>query len=44
MESLREDVGIHYRHAVEQDDSAGRFISVVFRCTNAYEKTITYCQ
>ncbi|WIE08287.1 MULTISPECIES: IucA/IucC family protein [Providencia] len=38
MESLREDVGIHYRHAVEQDDSAGRFISVVFRCTNAYEK------
>ncbi|WP_231135966.1 IucA/IucC family protein [Providencia rettgeri] len=38
MESLREDVGIHYHHAVEQDDSAGRFISVVFRCTNAYEK------
>ncbi|MEX9974682.1 IucA/IucC family siderophore biosynthesis protein [Providencia rettgeri] len=38
MESLREDVGIHYRHAVEQDDSAGHFISVVFRCTNAYEK------
>lgn len=39
LESLREDLGIHYRHAIEQDDSAGRFLSVVFRCTNSYERS-----
>lgn len=37
IQSLREDMGIYYRHAIEQDDAAGRFLSVVFRCAEVYE-------
>ena len=33
MNRFTEDVGIHYKHAVRQDDAEGKLLSVIFRAT-----------
>ncbi len=33
LEIFTEDVGIHYKHAVRQDDAEGKLLSVIFRAT-----------
>ncbi|SOB96502.1 IucA/IucC family protein [Thalassospira xiamenensis] len=33
LEVFTEDVGIHYKHAIRQDDAEGKLLSVIFRAT-----------
>lgn len=40
LEIFPEEVALHYRHAVRQDDGPGRNLSVAYRsCTGAFERT-----